>query len=78
MLFVLISQIKINVTNAYAGSSLPMSAKETKALLPTFDENMANALQTDAAWWATHHVELTEKFEQWLAEGGRGLAGSAR
>jgi putative spermidine/putrescine transport system substrate-binding protein len=59
-------------------SSLPMIAEETKALLPTFEENMANALQTDAAWWATHHVELREKFEQWLAEGGRGLAGSAR
>ena len=59
-------------------SSLPMIAAETKALLPTFEENMANALQTDAAWWATHHVDLKAKFEQWLAEGGRGLAGSAR
>jgi putative spermidine/putrescine transport system substrate-binding protein len=59
-------------------SSLAMIADETKALLPTSKENMANALQTDAAWWADHHVELKAKFEQWLAEGGRGLSGSPR
>ena len=46
---------------------------------PTAADNMTNALQTDAEWWASHHVELTEeKFEAWLAKGGRGLSGSAR
>lgn len=51
---------------------------DTKAMLPTAEENMANALQTDADWWATHQDELSAKFEQWLAEGRRGLSGSAR
>lgn len=27
---------------------------------------------------ATHQVALTEKFEEWLASGGRGLSSSAR
>ena len=59
-------------------SSLALVAEETKLHLPTAPENLARALQTDAAWWATHHVALTERFEKWLASGGRGLAGSAR
>jgi hypothetical protein len=41
--------------------------EETKALLPNFQENIANALQTDAAWWATHHVELTAVDVAWRA-----------
>ena len=49
----------------------------TQRLLPTAKENMAKALQTDAAWWATHHVELREAFEKWFAS-GRGLSGTAR
>jgi putative spermidine/putrescine transport system substrate-binding protein len=59
-------------------SSLPMIDEEIKALLPTAEENMANALQTDAAWWATHHAEMVEAFEAWLASGNRGLSGTAR
>jgi putative spermidine/putrescine transport system substrate-binding protein len=59
-------------------SSMALVAEATKAHLPTAAENMANALQTDADWWAGHHVELSAKFEEWLAEGGRGLSGSAR
>lgn len=59
-------------------SSMALVTEGTKALLPTAAENMANALQTDADWWATHQVELTAKFEEWLATGGRGLSGSAR
>jgi putative spermidine/putrescine transport system substrate-binding protein len=58
-------------------SSMAMVAEQTKRLLPTAQENMANALQTDAAWWATHHLALRAKFEQWLAT-GRGLSGTAR
>ena len=57
---------------------MALVAEETKAHLPTAEENMANALQTDADWWAEHQVEMTAKFEAWLAEGGRGLSGSAR
>lgn len=59
-------------------SSMALVAESKKPLLPTADENMANALQSDAEWWATRHADLTAKFEQWLSEGGRGLAGSAR
>ena len=59
-------------------SSMALVAEETKPHLPTAPENLAHALQTDAAWWATHHVALTEAFEEWLASGGRGLSGSAR
>ena len=59
-------------------SSMALVAEDTKPHLPTAPENLAHALQTDAAWWATHHVALSEKFEEWLAGGGRGLAGSAR
>jgi hypothetical protein len=56
---------------------MTMVAPQTKGLLPTATENMANALQTDADWWATHHVALRARFEQWLAT-GRGLSGTAR
>ncbi len=59
-------------------SSMALVAEATKAHLPTAADNMANALQTDAQWWATHHEELSAKFEQWLVKGGRGLSGSAR
>ena len=59
-------------------SSMALVAEDTKALLPTAAENMANALQTDADWWATHHADLSAAFEDWLAAGGRGLSGSAR
>lgn len=59
-------------------SSMAMVAEQTKGLLPTAEENMAMALQSDADWWATHHVALRAKFEQWLSGGGRGLSGSAR
>ncbi len=59
-------------------SAMAMVAESTKALLPTAEANMASALQSDANWWADRHEELSAKFEQWLASGGRGLAGSAR
>ena len=59
-------------------SSMSMVADITKAHLPTAADNMANAVQSDAAWWAAHHVELSAKFEAWLAKGGRGLSGMAR
>jgi putative spermidine/putrescine transport system substrate-binding protein len=60
------------------GSSMALVGDAVKAMLPTFSEHMTNALQTDAAWWATHHAELSARFEEWLAKGGRGLSGSAR
>jgi putative spermidine/putrescine transport system substrate-binding protein len=59
-------------------SSMALVTEDTKALLPTSTENMANALQTDADWWAKNHVALAAKFEQWLIKGGRGLSGSSR
>ena len=59
-------------------SAMALVDDETKAMLPTAAANMDNALQTDAVWWATHHEALTAKFEQWLAQGRRGLSGSAR
>ncbi len=59
-------------------SSMAMVADITKTHLPTAADNMANPLQSDAAWWAAHHVELSAKFEEWLVKGGRGLSGTAR
>ena len=59
-------------------SAMALVDAGTKAMLPTAAENMAGALQTNAEWWATHHAELSARMEQWLAEGGRGLSGSAR
>ena len=59
-------------------SSMALIGDKVKAMLPTAADNMTNALQSDAAWWATHHADLTAAFEAWLAKGGRGLAGSAR
>ena len=59
-------------------SAMALVDEGTKAMLPTAAANMASALQTDAAWWATHHAELSARMEQWMAKGGRGLSGSAR
>ena len=59
-------------------SAMALVDEATKAMLPTAAANMANALQTDAGWWATHHGELSAKFEQWLTKGGRGPSGTAR
>ena len=59
-------------------SAMALVADATKAHLPTSENNMANALQTDAEWWASHHAELAARFEQWLAAGGRGPLGTAR
>ena len=59
-------------------SAMALVDEGKKAMLPTAAANMASALQTDAAWWATHHAELSARMEQWLAKGGRGLSGSAR
>ena len=59
-------------------SAMALVDDGTKAMLPTAEANMANALQMDAAWWATHLAELSARMEQWLAKGGRGLSGSAR
>lgn len=59
-------------------SSMALVADAVKPHLPTAPDNMASALKTDADWWASHHVDLSAKFEAWLIEGGRGLSGSAR
>ena len=59
-------------------SSMALVSEDVKIHLPTASENMTNALQTDAEWWASNHVALSTRFEDWLAEGGRGLSGSAR
>ena len=59
-------------------SSMVLVGDKVKTMLPTAPENMANALQTNAEWWASHQVELSAKFEQWLAKGGRGLSGFPR
>ena len=56
---------------------MALVGEEVKPMLPTFADNMTNALQVDAAWWATHHAELRAAFEEWYAA-GRGLSGTAR
>ena len=59
-------------------SAMALVDEDTSAMLPTAAANMANALQTNARWWATRHEELSAKFEQWLTRGGRGPSGTAR
>ena len=59
-------------------SSFSLIPDATKPHLPTTPDNMANALQTDAQWWAARHEAIDAEFERWLAQGGRGLSGSAR
>ena len=59
-------------------SAMSLVDEATAAMLPTAPANMSTALQMDAAWWATHHAELSASFEEWLTKGARGLAGSAR
>lgn len=59
-------------------SSMAMIDEKVKTMLPTHADNMATALQSNAQWWASRHADLSVQFEQWLAQGGRGLSGSAR
>ena len=59
-------------------SSMDLIADDIKAMLPTAADNSKNALQSNAEWWASNHKAMTEKFEQWLVKGGRGLSGSSR
>jgi putative spermidine/putrescine transport system substrate-binding protein len=59
-------------------SSMALVGDGVRAMLPTNPDHLANALQTDAAWWAANHADLTAKFEAWLAAGGRGPSGTAR
>ncbi|MCY4497377.1 MAG: ABC transporter substrate-binding protein [Rhodospirillaceae bacterium] len=59
-------------------SAMALVAEATEPHLPTAGKNMANALQTDAEWWASHHARLSARFEEWLAAGGRGPLGTAR
>lgn len=59
-------------------SAMALVDEKVKAMLPTAEQNLKNALQTNAEWWATHHTKLSALFEQWFAKGGRGLSGSAR
>ncbi|MDH3317746.1 MAG: hypothetical protein OER43_18530 [Gammaproteobacteria bacterium] len=50
-------------------SYMPLVSDEVKALLRTAAKNFANALQSDAEWWATRHAAFSAKFEQWFAQG---------
>jgi putative spermidine/putrescine transport system substrate-binding protein len=59
-------------------SAMALIPDEIKPHLPTAEANMANALQTDAEWWAIHHDAMSVAFEGWLAQGGRGPLGTAR
>lgn len=36
--------------------------------LPTAPENMANALETNSAFWVDHDAELNERFQAWLSQ----------
>ena len=59
-------------------SSMALIPDDIKVHLPTFEENLAHALQLDAGWWAANQAAVSAAFEEWLISGGRGLAGSAR
>lgn len=59
-------------------SAMALVDGAVRPMLPTAAENMAGALQMDAAWWATHQTALAAKMERWLAKGSRGPLGTAR
>ena len=44
-------------------SAMALVSDQVAPHLPTAEANMANALQIDAEWWATHHAELSAAFE---------------
>ena len=44
------------------GTDIPMGPN-----LPTYEENMANALGSDLDFWVDHDAELNERFTSWLA-----------
>ena len=59
-------------------SAMALVSEATAPMLPTADANMATALKSDAEWWATHHADMSAKFEQWFLKSGRGPSGTAR
>ncbi len=60
-------------------SSVAKVGAEVLDHLPTAEKNMANALQTNAGWWASRLPEMREQFEGWIKSAeGRGLSGAAR
>ncbi len=59
-------------------SSAAFVESSTLAMLPTAAENMGNALQTNADWWASNLAAMAAKLEEWWVSGGRGLSGTAR
>jgi putative spermidine/putrescine transport system substrate-binding protein len=46
----------------------PAIGVEMKRYLPTAPDNFKNALQFDAAWWASHGQALEQRFSDWLAK----------
>ena len=47
--------------------------------LPTAEKNLANALQTNAGWWADKLPAIRAQFEDWIkSPAGRGPLGTAR
>ena len=61
------------------GHAIYIDAQAMLPHLPTAEANLKNALQTDAAWWATNLDAIQSRFEAWISSGeGRGPSGSAR
>jgi len=59
-------------------SAMALVSEEVAAMLPTAPDNMTNALQSDALWWAEHHDELAAAFDAWLEGSADRLSGVAR
>lgn len=47
-------------------SSMAYIGEDIKPHLPTADQNMKDALQLDAQWWADHQEEMDKRFKNWL------------
>ncbi len=49
-------------------SSLKLIEPETRAQLPTAEQNMTTAIEMDAQWWSENQEELNLRFERWLQQ----------
>ncbi|MDM8553951.1 hypothetical protein QUF75_04390 [Desulfococcaceae bacterium HSG7] len=60
-------------------SSMALVSKDLKKYLPTNPENMKNALQTNAKWWADNDQALKQRFDDWVkTPTQKGIAGAPR
>ena len=60
-------------------SSMALVGNDVQQYLPTTENNMKNAVQIDAQWWASRLSSIRSQFDAWLGEPiQKGLEGVAR